>query len=282
MATTKVRIDRLLVDRGLYPSRERAQAALMAGIVKVAGLRVDKAGTSVPDDAEIEIQGPDIPFVSRGGLKLEKALNEFGWDVTGARAVDLGASTGGFTDCLLQRGAAEVVAVDVGRGQLHQKLRNDSRVHVLEKVNARHLTLEQLPYRADFLCADVSFISIQLVLPNIACILQPSGRGVTLIKPQFEAGREQCRKGVVLDAAVHHLVLTRCCAALHHNALELLQLTYSPVRGPAGNIEFLAGFAPLSDNRRESTKSLTTHEQALIDRTVTEAHHALLPTRHVL
>ena len=169
----KVRIDRLLVERGLYPSRERAQSALMAGVVWVDGARVDKAGANVSETADIRIKGPDLPFVSRGGLKLEKALVDFGWDVTDLECIDLGASTGGFTDCLLQRGARSVVAVDVGRGQLDLKLRNDPRVTVMEKVNARYLTLEQLPYRADLVTADLAFISLRLVYAVVSAILKP-------------------------------------------------------------------------------------------------------------
>jgi len=250
------RVDLIIVERGLAGSREKAQALLMAGQVYVSGQRVDKPGTQIDDSLEVEVRGPALPFVSRGGLKLEKALDFLGWDVTGERALDIGASTGGFTDCLLQRGAREVVALDVGYGQLDWKLRNDPRVVLKEKSNARHLTLEQLGERVSFVSIDVAFISLALIFPVLPPLLAPPGRVVSLVKPQFEAGRKQVRKGVVDDPAVHREVLERVLTAAAGHGLELAGLTFSPVRGPAGNLEYLAGFRAIESKPRDLAAEL--------------------------
>lgn len=269
----KVRIDQLLVERGLAPSREKAQALLMAGEVWVGGERVDKAGAKVAAEAEIELRGRGLPFASRGGLKLEKALDAFGIDPAGMVAVDLGASTGGFTDCLLQRGAARVHAVDVGRGQLHMKLQQDPRVVVRDRTNARHLKPEDLGEPADLVTLDLSFISLELVLPAARDLLRPDGLVLALVKPQFEAGPAKVGKGgVVRDPAVHREVLLRVLRAAHALGLDLFALTWSPVRGPAGNIEFLAGF-------RRRTAELGADLEGRIARVVEEAALQLEPPR---
>ena len=211
----------------------------MAGIVYVGDQRVDKPGQTYAPDVQVRVQGKEHPYVSRGGLKLAKALDTFGWSVEGLRCVDVGASTGGFTDCMLQRGAAHVVAVDVGKGQLDLKLREDPRVTVMDKTNARYLEAQQLPYAPDLISIDVAFISLSLILPVAERLLSPDGRLVALIKPQFEAGRDKVRKGVVVDPAVHREVLERVPG---FSGLVPAGLTFSPVRGPAGNLEFLGGF----------------------------------------
>ncbi|MBT9585991.1 TlyA family RNA methyltransferase [bacterium] len=236
----KMRLDQLLVQQGLFPSRERAQAAIMAGVVLVGGQRCDKAGTPVVAEATIEIKGKPHPYVSRGGLKLAQALDMLGWSVEGWQAVDLGASTGGFTDCLLQRGAARVCAVDVGRGQLDMKLQKDPRVIIFDKTNARYVEREQLPFAPDLVTADLAFISLRLLFPVI--YRWQVERLTTLIKPQFETEAKFLRKGVVLDPAVHQAVLIRVTEAAACEGWVCCNLTHSPLRGPAGNIEFVAGF----------------------------------------
>ena len=236
----KTRLDVLLVERGLQESRQKAQATIMSGLVFVSGQRVDKPGTAVLNDAPIEIRGNTLKYVSRGGLKLEKAMAEFPIDLNGRICGDIGASTGGFTDCMLQNGASKVYAVDVGYGQLAWKLREDPRVVCLERTNARYLTHEQIPQELDFASVDVSFISLGLILPALDGLLSPEGEAVCLVKPQFEAGREKVgKKGVVRDPAVHLEVLE---TFLHHakeNHFTVLGITYSPIRGPEGNIEYL-------------------------------------------
>ena len=235
----KVRLDVLLAERGLQESRQKAQAAIMSGQVFVAGRRVDKPGTAVPREAEIEIRGV-MPYVSRGGLKLEKAMAEFPLALDGAVCADIGASTGGFTDCMLQNGAAKVYAVDVGYGQLAWKLRSDPRVVCLERTNARYLTEEQIPEPLDFASVDVSFISLKLILPPLGKLLREGAQAVCLVKPQFEAGREKVgKKGVVRDPEVHLEVLTHFLAHAASSGFAVLGLTYSPIRGPEGNIEYL-------------------------------------------
>lgn len=236
----KVRLDLLLVQRGLFPSREQAQASIMAGLIKVGGKLCDKAGTPVLPDAAVEVIGKPHPYVSRGGLKLAQALDMLGWSVEGVQAVDLGASTGGFTDCLLQRGAVHVVAIDVGRGQLDLKLQSDPRVTVKDKTNARHVDATELPYRPQLVVADLAFISLRLVLPVI-WTWEPD-RLITLIKPQFETEAKFLRKGVVTDPAVHEDVLARVVGFAATEGWRCQGLTWSPVRGPAGNVEFVAGF----------------------------------------
>lgn len=239
----KERLDAALASRGLLPSRERAKAAVMAGIVYVDGIRADKPGTPVGAGAELSVKGGGCPYVSRGGLKLEKALQEFGLDLNGASAMDIGASTGGFTDCLLKNGAAPVYAVDVGYGQLDWKLRNDNRVVNMEKVNIRHLDPGAVDMRFDFICIDVSFISLKLVFPVASELLKADGRLVCLAKPQFEAGRKQVgKKGIVKDKEVHKEVVSNVIAYGAESGLFAHGLTYSPVTGAKGNIEYLLLF----------------------------------------
>ena len=236
----KERLDVLLVKRGLAQSRERAKGAIMAGTVFVNGQRIDKPGTSVPEDAEIEIKGETLPYVSRGGLKLAKALEVFPVAVKGKVAVDVGASTGGFTDCLLQNGAGKVYAIDVGYGQLAWSLRQDSRVVVMERTNIRYVKPEQLDELADLAVIDVAFISLTKILHVVADLLIPQGEIIALIKPQFEAGRELVgKKGVVRDADVQASVINRILTFAEGIGLGTMGLTYSPITGPEGNIEFL-------------------------------------------
>ena len=236
----KKRMDVLLTERGLQESRQRAQAVIMSGEVFVNGQRVDKPGTAVAEDARIEIRGGTLPYVSRGGLKLEKAMATFPIDLHGAVCADIGASTGGFTDCMLQNGAEKVYAVDVGYGQLAWKLRSDPRVVCLERTNARYLTREQVPDELDFASVDVSFISLKLILPPLNGLLKDGGHAACLVKPQFEAGREKVgKKGVVRDPDVHLEVLEHFLDHAKESGFTVLGLTYSPIRGPEGNIEYL-------------------------------------------
>lgn len=293
MSKQRRRLDLLLVEQGAFASRQQALGAIMAGLVFVNGERVDKAGTMVPEDAAVEVRGEPSPYVSRGGQKLEKALDTFGWDPEGVVAIDIGASTGGFTDCLLQRGAARVYAVDVGYGQLHWRLRNDPRVVVMERTNARHLNPVDFPEPMDWAVIDVSFISVEKILPAVADLLKPGGRLVCLVKPQFEAGPERVGpKGVVTDGAVHRDVLMDVLRALDDNGFQLEHLTFSPVRGPQGNIEYLAGArrratgreaAPSGDESAADAsfgaKAVARDQWArLVDETVNAAHAASLPT----
>lgn len=236
-----MRLDQLLVDRGLFPSREQARRAVMAGIVQVDGRRVDKPGTAVPEAARLEVQGPKEPFVSRAGRKLAHALDHFGLDPAGMVCLDVGASTGGFTDCLLQRGAVRVYAIDVGYGQLDQRLRNDPRVVVMERINARHLDPDALPERCQLVTIDVSFISLAKVVPALLPHVVPEGLLLPMIKPQFEAGRGAVGKGGILrDDEVRDQVVRGCAAELAGLGLELLGLHDSPVHGTGGNREAFA------------------------------------------
>ncbi len=238
--TRKARVDRLLVERGLAESRERAQALIMAGDVFVDGQRVDKPGRRVPLDAQIEVRGR-IPYVSRGGFKLAAMLDHLGLDVHDRVCVDVGASTGGFTDVLLQRGARRVYAIDVGYGQLAWKLRNDPRVVVMERTNIRHVT--SLPEVCDLATIDVSFIGLNLVLPPVCNLVRPGGWIIALIKPQFEAGPDKVGKGgIVRDPAVHREVLERVLGEAERLGLGLQALIRSPIRGAEGNVEFLAAW----------------------------------------
>jgi len=241
-ATSKERLDVLLVEQGYYESREKAKAAIMAGLVLIGSEKVDKPGTKVPRDAAIVVKGAPHPYVSRGGLKLEKAIRHFGIDLAGAVMLDIGASTGGFTDCALQNGASFVYALDVGYNQLDWSLRQDERVRVMERTNFRHVTPDQLDGpRPGFATIDVSFISLKLILPALAPLLSPGGGTVALIKPQFEAGREQVGKsGVVRDPGVHEAVVRDVLRFAGELGFELQGLTYSPITGGEGNIEFLA------------------------------------------
>ncbi len=245
--SNKTRLDVLLTERGLLDSRQKAQATIMSGIVFVNGQRVDKVGTAVANDALIEIRGTTLPYVSRGGLKLEKAMQTFPLTLTGKICADIGASTGGFTDCMLQNGAKKVYAVDVGYGQLDWKLRNDARVVCMERTNARYLTHEEIPEELDFVSVDVSFISLKLIFPALYGLLREGGEIACLIKPQFEAGREKVgKKGVVRDPAVHLEVLEHFLIHAKENHFTVLGITYSPIRGPEGNIEYL-GFLRKSE-----------------------------------
>lgn len=237
----KERIDLLLVRLGFCETREKAKRHLMAGLVFVDGQRVDKPGTMVDDEKSIEVKGVAIPFVSRGGLKLDKALKSFGIDLSGKVCMDIGASTGGFTDCMLQSGAARVYAVDVGYGQLDWKLRSDERVINLERTNIRYITREQVPEALEFFSVDVAFISLKLVLPAVIPLLSDTAEGVLLIKPQFEAGREHVGKGgVVRSADIHNQVIVELLHFMTQNGLQIKGLDFSPITGPNGNIEFLA------------------------------------------
>lgn len=253
MVAAKQRLDQLLVALGHYPSRERAQAAIMAGLVKVGGVVATKAGLPVAEGANVEVAGQPHPYVSRGGLKLERALDVFGVDPAGRYVLDAGASTGGFTDVLLQRGARHVVAADVGYGQLAWSLRQDERVTVMERTNVRHLAPEALAERPSLIVADLSFISLGKVFPAFAALLVPGGEAVTLVKPQFEVGKGQTKHGVVRDPAQHRQVLEAVQTAGIGVGWHLAGLTYSPVKGPEGNIEYLAHWrtdpAPLPDLR---------------------------------
>ena len=246
----KIRLDVLLTERGLQESRQRAQAAIMSGLIFVNGQRVDKPGTAVRDDAKIEIRGNPLKYVSRGGLKLEKAMTEFPLALPGAVCGDIGASTGGFTDCMLQNGADRVYAVDVGYGQLAWSIRNDSRVVCLERTNARYLTREQIPEPLDFASIDVSFISLGLILPALRPLMAQEGRVAALVKPQFEAGRDKVgKKGVVRDPAVHLEVLERFLEHAAQADFSVKGLDFSPIRGPEGNIEYL-GFLQAGTGER--------------------------------
>ncbi len=237
----KERLDVLLVSLALAESRAKAQATIMAGEVYVNGQKADKAGMEVDITSNVEVRGAACPYVSRGGLKLEKALRNFGVDPTGYVCSDSGASTGGFTDCLLQQGAKKVFAIDVGYGQLAWKIRNDPRVVVMERTNIRYVTPEDLGEPLDLSVIDVSFISLGLVLPVVKTLLKPTGQVLCLIKPQFEAGKEKVgKKGVVRDPAVHEEVLRNFIALAKSLDFTIRDLTFSPVKGPEGNIEFLA------------------------------------------
>ena len=236
----KERLDVLLVQRGLAVSREKAKAVIMAGSVLVNGQREDKAGTMIDEKTEITIKGNQLPYVSRGGLKLEKAMKSFGITLDGRVCMDVGASTGGFTDCMLQNGATKVYAVDVGHGQLDWKLRNDGRVVCMEKTNIRYVVPEDIQEAPLFVSIDVSFISLTKVLAPVRALMTDEGEIVCLIKPQFEAGREKVgKKGVVRDPAVHEEVIRKVIEYAAQIGLERLGLEYSQIKGPEGNIEYL-------------------------------------------
>lgn len=228
------------MEQGLAESREKAKALIMSGLVYVDHQKADKPGDSFPEDALLEVRGKGLQYVSRGGLKLEKAIQEFGLKLSGLTCMDIGASTGGFTDCMLQNGAEKVYSVDVGYGQLAWSLRTDPRVVNLERTNARYLSREQIPEPIDFFSVDVSFISLTLILPTLWELLREEGQAVCLIKPQFEAGREKVgKKGVVRDQAVHCEVIEKIMDFVLNNGYSVLGLTFSPVKGPEGNIEYL-------------------------------------------
>jgi 23S rRNA (cytidine1920-2'-O)/16S rRNA (cytidine1409-2'-O)-methyltransferase len=237
----KIRADQLLVNKGLVSGRDRAKTTIMSGLVYVGEVRIDKPGQLLSEDAEIIVRGEPNKFVSRGGLKLEKALNVFKTDVNGLKIIDVGASSGGFTDCLLRRGAAHVWAVDVGYGQLAWSLRKDERVTVLERTNIRYVTPDKIGQALDMAVIDVSFISLKLVLPPVRLLLKSDCKVMCLVKPQFEAGRESVgKKGVVRSPSVHEQVIEQFAEYAKASGLEAHGLTYSPIRGPEGNIEYLA------------------------------------------
>lgn len=265
----KKRLDILVTERGLAESREKAKTLIMAGQVYVDGQKADKPGDTFSEDAAVEVRGKGLPYVSRGGLKLEKAMREFGLQLQGCTCMDIGASTGGFTDCMLQNGAQRVYSVDVGYGQLAWSLRTDPRVVNLERTNARYLTREQVPEEIDFFSVDVSFISLTLILPAVRPLLAEHGQAMCLIKPQFEAGREKVgKKGVVRDKAVHEEVIEKIRSFALENGFSVLGLTFSPVKGPEGNIEYLIYL--------ERSEAPSQGEQVLSAQQVVEESHRAL------
>ena len=236
----KERLDCALVSRGFAESREKAKAIIMSGIVYVNNQKCDKAGDTVKPDDNIEVRGETLKYVSRGGLKLEKAMKSFNLSLDDCICADIGASTGGFTDCMLQNGAKKVYSIDVGYGQLAWKLRTDERVVNLERTNFRYVTREQVPDELDFASVDVSFISLSLIIPVMRTLLRDGGQAVCLIKPQFEAGKENVgKKGVVRDKNVHIAVIEKIINIVNENKFSLLGLDFSPIKGPEGNIEYL-------------------------------------------
>lgn len=244
MTKGKERLDLLVIRQGLASSREKAKAAIMAGLVFAEGERLDKAGMELPENTVLELRGESLPYVSRGGLKLAKAVEVFHLMFTGQVVADIGASTGGFTDCALQNGAVRVYAIDVGYGQLDWKLRTDPRVVSLERTNARFLNEKSLPEQVDWVVSDVAFISVTKIFPAMQAILKESGQAVTLIKPQFEAGREFVgKKGVVKDPEIHRQVLLKVLNEAKGLGFMVKGIDYSPIRGPEGNIEYLAWLA---------------------------------------
>lgn len=268
----KQRLDVMLVDRGLAPSREKAKAIIMSGIVYVEGNKEDKAGSTFPENVNIEVKGSTLKYVSRGGLKLEKAMNSFPIELEGLTCMDVGSSTGGFTDCMLQNGATKVYAVDVGHGQLDWKLRNDPRVVCMEKTNIRYVVRDDIEDWIDFSSIDVSFISLTKVLEPVKNLLTEAGRIVCLIKPQFEAGREQVgKKGVVRDKKVHKEVIEKVIAYANTIDLYPLMLDFSPVKGPEGNIEYLLY---LSKNLKDK-EALGDNSSIDIDEVVEASHNTL-------
>lgn len=271
-SVAKKRLDILVTERGLAPSREKAKVLIMAGEIFVDGQREDKPGMTFAETAEITLKGRDLfPFVSRGGLKLDKAVKSFALDLSGRVCMDVGASTGGFTDCMLQNGAVKVYSVDVGRGQLDWKLREDPRVVVMEKTNIRYVTADDIRERPSFVSVDVSFISLTKVLPAVKALMEPEGELACLIKPQFEAGREKVgKKGVVRDPAVHEEVIGMIVSFAAGIELWPEKIDFSPIKGPEGNIEYLIYLRKDSDG---SGSSRITEE--MIRETVEAAHSAL-------
>lgn len=271
MAKDKIRLDILLYEKGLTESREKARALVMSGIIYVDGNIIDKPGTRVLKDVKLEIKGNKLSYVSRGGLKLSKALEYFNIDVKGMIAADIGASTGGFTDCLLQNGAIKVFSIDVGYGQLAWKLRKDNRVITMERTNIRYVTPEMLSDKIDLATIDISFISLTKVLLAVKRLLTDDGEIICLIKPQFEAGREQVgKKGVVRDPRVHKEVIKIICNfCIDELDLKIKGLTYSPIKGPEGNIEYLLYISKKDDS------IIIEQLEELIEFTVAEAHEKL-------
>jgi 23S rRNA (cytidine1920-2'-O)/16S rRNA (cytidine1409-2'-O)-methyltransferase len=273
MSDSKERIDVLLVERGFYDSREKAKAAVMAGLVFLEGTRLEKAGMKVPVTSEFTVKGELHPYVSRGGLKLEKALRHFDLNLQDAVMIDIGASTGGFTDCALQHGAAFVYAIDVGYNQLDWSLRKDPRVRVMERVNFRYVTPSDMEGpQPTFAATDVSFISLKLILPPLKPLLAPGSKLVALIKPQFEAGREHVGKsGVIRDPGIHRDVLMTVTGFAEIEGYRLEGLTYSPITGGEGNIEFLALWSLGSEENTPMSSDRTGWIQSVVE----EAHRTL-------
>ncbi|WP_418234883.1 TlyA family RNA methyltransferase [Butyricicoccus sp.] len=260
-------LDVLLFEKGMVPSRERAKAIIMSGIVYVNNQKADKAGMSIPEDAEIEIRGKTNSFVSRGGLKIEKALTYFQIDPKDLCAMDIGASTGGFTDCLLTRGARKVYSIDVGYGQLAWKLRQDPRVVCMERTNIRKVTPDMLDDVPEFAVIDVSFISLKLVLPVVAQLLNEHGRIACLIKPQFEAGKGKVgKKGVVREPEIHLDVLNAFIENAHEAGFHVYNLTFSPIKGPEGNIEFLGYIGKDGEDADIDTAALVAEAHGALDK----------------
>ena len=269
MSSKKERLDVLLVEKGICNSRERAKTNIMAGLVFVDGHRVDKAGEKVNRDAEIIFKGEELKYVSRGGLKLEKAMNEFNISLDDKVCMDIGASTGGFTDCMLQNGAAKVFSVDVGYGQFAWKLRVDERVVCMERTNIRYVTPEDIGDRLDFASIDVSFISLRTIMPAVKNLLKDNGEVVALIKPQFEAGRDKVgKKGVVRDKGVHKEVVMNIANYLIENDFNIIGMSFSPIKGPEGNREYLVYFS--KDKEKQSDFNLNQ-----IDEIIEQSHSQL-------
>lgn len=268
----KKRLDILLVEKGLAESREKAKTIIMSGIVYVEGEKEDKAGSTFPEEAEIEVRGKTLKYVSRGGLKLEKAMQSFPIELSGKVCMDVGASTGGFTDCMLQNGAVKVYSVDVGHGQLAWSLRNDPRVVCMEKTNIRYVKPEDIEELVAFASVDVSFISLSKVLPPLRDLMLDDAECVCLIKPQFEAGREKVgKKGVVREKSTHIEVIENVLDFTVDSGFEVLGLDYSPIKGPEGNIEYLmhirkGKLISTDDDNKVSSESLKTEIRSLVDR----------------
>ncbi|MBM7614013.1 TlyA family RNA methyltransferase [Alkaliphilus hydrothermalis] len=265
----KIRIDQLLFQDGYFDSREKARRAIMAGLVLVDQQRIDKPGTKVNEDANIVVKGGGLPYVSRGGLKLEKAIKEFDIELTEKVCLDVGSSTGGFTDCMLQNGARKVFAIDVGYGQLDWKLRQDERVVCMERTNIRYVKVEDLGEQGDFASIDVAFISLKLVLPVVKELIRQGGEIVALVKPQFEAGKENVgKKGVVKDIKIHQQVVFDIVNFSSALGLQIKDFSFSPIKGPEGNIEYLLHLCNISD--AESQISVD-----YIENRIVESHQTL-------
>ena len=272
MAEKKERLDILLVEKGIITSRERAKTNIMAGKVFVDGIRIDKAGAKVSVDANIEFKGDTIPYVSRGGLKLEKAMKEFPITLENKVCMDIGASTGGFTDCMLQNGAKKVFSVDVGYGQFAWKLRTDERVVCMERTNIRYVTPEDIGEKLDFASIDVSFISLKTIMPATLNLLKDNGEVVALIKPQFEAGREKVgKKGVVREKSTHIEVIEKISDFAVEAGFEILGLDYSPIKGPEGNIEYLIHLKNSNDGYEFNKEEF----KQVINRVVDNSHNLM-------
>jgi 23S rRNA (cytidine1920-2'-O)/16S rRNA (cytidine1409-2'-O)-methyltransferase len=270
MAELKERLDVLLVEKGIFESREKAQKCIMAGEIFIDGMRVDKCGEKIKKSALIEFRGEGMKYVSRGGYKLEKAINSFGVDLKDKVCMDIGASTGGFTDCMLQNGAVKVYAIDVGYGQFAWKLRVDERVKCLERTNIRYVKPEDLGELSDFASIDVSFISLQKVVPVVVTLLNNKGSIVALIKPQFEAGRDKVgKKGVVREKGTHKEVINKIVDFLKREQLNILGLQYSPIKGPEGNIEYLIYITKDLEYKSDFNESM-------IDEIVENSHQSLV------